>query len=445
MVEIRSKEYPVRVPGADFDVHGDQPVEKVKNIIEGLDARGIEKAGAAYLNAGSMLVQVMKTIEDAAFAMAKIWGDKSSAEAQQSLRAIYITMKNLAGSCNQIGRQLESLGKTVIPAFRDYGGDYSWSEGPSWTHGIPDLWVNTKGDGGMWFASDNTAAKEHLKNFQKELKIIHDLLPATVREDLPDITQQHVPPPEIKIPTGGPKTPPFNPPTYDPYTGNAGPGNGGPSGGGNWPDGKYPDGKYPDDKYPEDKYPDGKYPDGKYPDGKYPDGTFPDGTRPKFPDFPGSGDGSQNPNVPPGGAGVNGPRVTTAGLDTPEKPQTDLASFQNPNYDNLPNNQSIDPRTGLPTTTGPNSGTSTSPSTSPSTGTSTGTSAGGAGGYGSVTQASAKGLNGSGMGMPMMPMGASPAAGQEEQKKEGSTWLLEEDSVWGGADDNAINPTLGQA
>lgn len=442
MVDIRSEKYPIRESSPDFDIHGEQPVARVKQIVESLDAKAFVTAGTAYLNAGTKLAETMQTMEDVAVTLSKIWGDKASAEFQASMRAIYITMKNLKGSCNQIGRQFESMGKTVIPAFKDTGGAYSWDDDFSMDDSLPDLWVGGKdfGEGGAsrWFRSDRDGATEHLQKLSAEMKKIHDLLPMTVDEDLPKIRRQYEPPPtfdpdKFNKNSPGPGSPSFTTPDFNTNPGDYGKGTNPSPGPGPWPDPTYPGGTKPGD---------GTGPGGTGPNGNYPGG--PDGNGPTSPDFPGQGDGSHNPNLPPGAHGVDTPRAPhdpTSGMNTPSARETSLAGHEYPKVDTP--DTAIDTKTGQPINTDTHAGTGTRTVTGTGSGHGEGSGYGANGANGGVTQASARGASTSGMGgFPVAPAG-SPPHGQEDKKNEHSTWLHEEDDVYTGHID-AVNHTIGQ-
>ncbi|MEU4697147.1 hypothetical protein [Nonomuraea dietziae] len=450
-MDIKSKQYPVKVNG-EFTLKDTPTVQHASAVMSGLsqpDARrGVEKAANAYKSASKILSDTMTVILDAAVAMAKVWGDKPSVEAQQALRALYVTVRDLSGKTYAVGTALEQIGETVMGNMPDNGKGFGgWDDGSSWDDSIGDITF----DGGDFWESDRDRAKRNLQEINNQLQRIHSILPDEVREDLPDIGPSSVPPPPIRtptIPTGGVKTPTFDTPSYDPNSGGLGTGNGGSSG--TWPDSTFPGGTGSG----------GTGSGGVGPGGIGSGGTGSGDDKIKIPGIPPGpgGDGSQYPNIPPGGNGTTIPNIPTgptSGMNTPDARTTNLADFQPPNVDTLPNNQSIDPRTGLPTGMGTGNGTGTGNGMGTGNGTSTGPNSGygtgvatgmGSGGYGSATQAGARGASTQGMGgMPMMPpMGAGAPGGQEERRKEDGTWLMEEDDVWGTNDHNAIDgPTVG--
>ncbi|MFE0147259.1 hypothetical protein ACFWY5_08950 [Nonomuraea sp. NPDC059007] len=169
---------------------------------------------------------------------------------------------------------------------------------------------------------------------------------------------------------------------------------------------------------------------------------------PKQPDYgnlgnrPGSDTPSPNmpnPNLPT----TNTPNLDTGDLDKRlQDAKTDLAGVDPkvPGLNDLTNRTPTLPDgrlTGMPTSTG----------TGGFSGADNGLGRGGAGGglggaagMGSI----AKALNGGGMPMmPMAPMGGAGAGGDGNQDRERSTYLAEDEGVWGG-DEDIAPPVLGK-
>ncbi|MEU8252205.1 hypothetical protein [Nonomuraea sp. NPDC048916] len=416
-------EYEVRANG-DFGVHGDQPVEKVKRILDSVKPRDFEKAGDAYLSAASMLGTSQRAIEDASKAMADVWGDKASVEAQKALQALHGTIDMLGSKANEMGRPLQSLGKAIPPFKNDLGGHFSWSNGPSWTHGIPDIAVDTK-DGWDWFTSDNGAAKEHLKKFNQELDKWHQLLPASMTENLPklkwptpDETTYTVP----TYPTGNvPKV--KNSPNYSPdYDGNLPQGNS-PGNTGWQPQVTDPGSDDPNATDPGDKDPNGNGPGNKG-------------------DANGDLPGTDQPPIDPASTNPNGTDGSTNGTNNGSVPNindprsTGLSDYQPPKIDTAPIS-TTGPTSSIPSTAySPTGGPSTSPGGGTTVGTNLPVNMNGA----SVLRGGASGMGG--MGMPFMPMGGMGAGGGEERMSESSTWLMEDDDVWGGPAKDVVDDTI---
>ncbi|GAA4223404.1 hypothetical protein FHR32_001257 [Streptosporangium album] len=438
-MEISKKTHFIKTVCGDFSVKGDQPVARVKQIIEGLDGPAIEKAGNAYLDACSLLAECRIAVENASKAMADCWGDRASVEAQTALRYIHSTVRELSDKGNMMGRPLESLGK-ALPAYKETGeGGFapSWSEN---TYTFNDDWddfYDTK-DGVKW-GSQNDLAKKHLEALNAEVQKWHNLLPDSLRKELPKIEPPTAPDPHYK-------TPPY--PTGDhysrstPYGGNnyAGPashtvGNDSdPFGAGNQPGDGSSD-------------PSGGLPSGQ----KYPDGT---------PGADGSGAGGAAPS---GGANdpSNGTGDPSGGLTDPTKGLTDPSGGVNdptkgPGADDSrsTNLAEYTQPTGPDSTANPYQNTSTSnphkdptttvtPTTSPTTtgggGTSTGGGAGGAVNPASARAAGMNGMNGMPIGMGGMPS----SAGQESQEQETQTWLHQDDDVWTGDHTGVVSHTIG--
>ncbi|MFF0308050.1 hypothetical protein ACFYSC_11505 [Streptosporangium sp. NPDC004379] len=434
----------------DFTVRGDQPVARVKQIIDALDGDSIKNAGTAYLDACSLLAECQRAVENVSKTLAECWNDEASVEAQTALRYIHATARELSGKGNMMGRPLESLGN-ALPAYKETGeGGFasSWSENTfTFEDDIPDFY-DTK-DGVQW-GSQNQLAKEHLEKLNAEIQTWHDLLPGSLRKELP----------RIEPPTGpDPNFPYVN---YPPGTGPYGPGGTGPYGpGGTGPYGIDPNGTGPYGTDPFANDPNGTNPNGN--NGLPPGGYLGDGTgNPQGQNGPGSGmpggpGGSGagptgGPNDPsgnltdPSGNLTDPSRNLTypAGYDPANARTTDLSSFQPP--------QGYDANgVGNPNLTGPNNSTGTSPThTGPPANTGTGPGTGGGGGAGSsgsygtagmraAALNAAEGAAGSGMFMP--PMGGMGGAGAgEEQERETGSNLWEHDDVWGANDhDGAVD------
>ncbi|MEV4891527.1 hypothetical protein AB0K48_19310 [Nonomuraea sp. NPDC055795] len=153
--------------------------------------------------------------------------------------------------------------------------------------------------------------------------------------------------------------------------------------------------------------------------------------------------GLDDPNNRPGGT----PGLDTSGLDKKlQDAKTDLAGVDPkvPGLDNLDNLANRPPGLpdgrvpGAPTSTG--TGGFSSGENGLGRGGAGGGGLGGANGMGSI----AKALNGGGMPMmPMAPMGGAGAGGDGNQDRERSTFLTEDEGVWGG-DEDIAPPVLGK-
>ncbi|GAA3425241.1 hypothetical protein GCM10018953_24240 [Streptosporangium nondiastaticum] len=475
-MDISKKTHMIKTSCYDFSVRGDQPVARVKQIIETLDGESIKNAGTAYLDACSLLAECQRAVENVSKTLAECWNDKASVEAQTALRYIHATARELSNKGNMMGRPLESLGD-ALPAYKETGeGGFapSWSENTfTFNDDVSDFY-DTK-DGVQW-GSQNQLAKEHLEKLNAEIQKWHTLLPDSLRKELPRIEPPTVP------------TPPF--PTVDypggyPSAGPYGPGGTGPYGAGPYGNGPDGTGPYGTDPFATDPF--ATDPNGTGPNGTGPNGTDPDGSGDLPPGaYPGDGGtGLPGQNGPgagmPGGAGGNGTDPTggltdpskgltdpsgnltdpsrnltyPAGYDAGNARTTDLSSFQPPQgYDGIGN-----PNPNNPNLSGLNTSTGTSPYASPTytgsptnTGTGTGTGTGGIGSSGSFGTAgvraaalnAAEGAAGSGMFMPPMGAMGGAGAGAGEQEQESGSNLWEHDDVWGANDhEGAVDGHIG--
>ncbi|MFI6293143.1 hypothetical protein ACIBEJ_16255 [Nonomuraea sp. NPDC050790] len=177
--------------------------------------------------------------------------------------------------------------------------------------------------------------------------------------------------------------------------------------------------------------------------------------KPNVPDIPKYPEQPPPPDIkpPPGldNAG-NPPGLDTSGLDKKlQDAKTDLAGVDPkvpgaPDLDNLANRALPDarlpggPTTGNGLTTGDGTGLGTGLGRGGAGAGSGVNGLGGAGGMGSI----AKALNGGGMPMmPMAPMGGAGAGGEGDKDRERTTYLAEDEGVWGG-DEDIAPPVLGK-
>lgn len=404
-MEYDKKTFPIRAK-ADFYVHGTQPADKVLRISKALRdaAPDIEKAGNAYVDAGSMLAGCLRRIEDAADRMAKVWGDKASIEAQLALKALHKAIDEVSDRFNSMGRPLESLGRDVLPKYADSGGWDGWGDHPTPIQGMKFLWYdNGAGGGTSWFASANDVATKHLQRLNHDLEMWYNLLPSDVSRTLPKIDDSA--PSDL----GLDKPPPSGP-------GNNGGGGFDPTGGGGSPGGPtVPGGGQHGDI--------GGAPGevGADDPGAITTPTTSPQTTPNTPDM----DQPDLPKVPDPNADLAG---KGSDLSSPAPRDTTLADFQRPRLD-MPTSTNTTPYSPSYAQTG-----------MPAGGASTGM--GGAGYTGPLGAGSGAG-DAAGRGMPPMypPMG--PAGRQTEEGSDGSTtWLHEDDDVWGGPADGTTNHTI---
>ncbi|MEO3798929.1 hypothetical protein [Nonomuraea sp. B1E8] len=419
---------------ADWSVDtGGRSVEEVVTFINGFDATGIEQASTAYNDAHSAANIAKEAIRTQAGRLAEVWEGPSSVEAQEALGLLYVSLGELAEKLKNMSTPIGSLAtvvrkhqefiqdgwKGIMPTWANQGG----LGGGTWNDSIADGYSvysgyyagdNARGD---WGSQDELAGL-HLKTFGEDLYQVHADMPDTLQTTLRDIKPPQMPddgPDDIDLPQfpdqdPGDVTPtaydgddPSGPPIGDPRVTVPSDGPDGPSG---------PTPTTPGD--PETGQ-----------------GDDPSTGSPTTPDADGQNPGGQDPNAQSPGASTNGGR--TPDPDVGAGSPTDLQEHQ-------PTSN------GSPLGTGPQTG-----SGNPSTSSSPGATSGGPSTYGNggpVAAAASPSVGGrpgmNGMGMPFMPMGGmGGAGGQEGQDRESSTWLHEDDDIWGGDTDSVVNSKIG--
>ncbi|MGP3955558.1 hypothetical protein ACTWPT_06135 [Nonomuraea sp. 3N208] len=388
------------------------------------DATRIDTAALAYSDADTAVDDVRAAIKTQAHKLADVWEGPASVEAQQALGILWVTMGELADKLKKMSESVSALA-TVVRKHQAFIDDDA--------KGILSTWQNQGGLGGsyddsIWFSyatytgvyggdnavtgwgSANELAGRHLATFSSDLSHIHVMIPDTVEKVLRDIhppqEPQEDPVPIDYTPFGdGGNEGGLTPTSYGGADLSTGPTGGldttAPSFGGTDPSTDSPN---------TPGYP-GTDPSG---DSSTDSPTTPDPTNPNGQDPNSQNPGGQNP-----GAGTNTP--------------TSLQDYR-----------PTTPTTATVPTTNPYGG----PGSSYGPGTTGGPGGVYGGGSGLVPTGGAPGTGGrygNGTGMPFMPMGGmgGGAGGQESQDREASTWLHEDDDVWGGDSDSAVNDRIG--
>ncbi|GII86549.1 hypothetical protein Ssi03_45390 [Sphaerisporangium siamense] len=419
--------------------HGDSgsygSVESVRNKLQNTDPDGVATAGAAYIRAAEVLHDTMSLLESVAGTMAGDWKDKSSAQAQQALRMLHASARELSERARQVGAAHNLYADELRKARANLpeSGWFTWDDdiGANWKTISPITIVSDAIAGDT--DSDNDKARKHLEELNKQITAVYNKLPPDVTTVLP------APGPPITVPV----TPVVDPYTGSPYTGSPYTGGAGmPKFSGTGLDGALlnPDGSTGGPKVPG---PDVTGPGTGGPGGP---GT---GAPPSTggPGDPGTGlpGGTPPGSVPNGGQppvlDPNDPRSTNlAGTNPTTMPpgttQLNTPPGLNPNaVPTLTNPTGTIPPGGY---TGP---LGTVPYGGGPLGAGGGTSYGAPGGGGAGAagvNGRAAAANGAMGGMPFMPMGG--AGGEANQERERSTWLTEDESVWGG--DGPVAPTV---
>lgn len=419
---------------------GNRNVEEVVTFIKGFHVPSIKEAANSYEDAASAIKKAKELLKDEAVKLARVWDGKASVEAQTALGILYVTMEKLAEKLEDMQKPLNSLADMVREhkAFVEdtwKGVMPTWANQDigTWNDDIPDFWstytgyfgddgkvVNqAKADGG----SQNNLAGDHLKVFAKDLSHIHQAIPATMKKSLRELSPPEPPkdgPQQITYPTGNTGGP------SSPFPSGGADLSGGRNGVGavNGPDlGAY------DPSTGFVRTP-GVDPNAGHPPGT----TVPTGsTTPVSSTNP---SGTDVPTYP--GAGTPPSVGDTPGLN--RDPSGDGAGSTTSLADYKPTTPGITSPTS--TTSGYN--TPTHPTTPGTYGTYGGTSTGGGVVPGQPTSLSTRAGTGVGGGMPFLPMsGAGGAGGGGESKdRESTTWLHEDDDVWGD-DTGSVSSRIG--
>ncbi|MEV0591859.1 WXG100 family type VII secretion target [Nonomuraea cavernae] len=434
----------------DLDDDG-RSVAEIKNFIKALDPVATETASTSYKDASARLVKTLEEIDKVSVELGKIWEGKASVEAQKALRLLHDTIVNLSDGLEKMSKPLASLSDT-IREHQDFvnSNSFAWSQewSGSWDDSTPG-WFKTIDKGVEWGSQDELAG-QHLRAFTNDLAKIHQQIPDTVEKNLPSITAPALPTPTYKPVDLGdtPKYPKNGPQDTNPY--------------GNNPNGNNPN--------PYDNNPNGNNPSVTNPNVTDPNATDPNATDPNATDPNATDPNATNPNVTdPNGNGPGNTDNVNGNIPGTDQPGIDPASLNPDGTNGSANPNGTDPRsTGLSdyqppkldtapiSTIGPNS--STSPTTILPAGNPSATAVPGGGIPGTGTNVGTNlpvNMNGStslraggnmtgmnGMGMPFMPMGGMGAGGGEERTSESSTWLVEDDDVWGGPAKEVVDDTI---
>ncbi|TDD31035.1 hypothetical protein E1286_45440 [Nonomuraea terrae] len=422
----------------DVQTYG-RNVQEVKDLIKNIDAPRIEEASLAYQDAHRVVNDAQQAVYEQAVELAKHWEGPASVEAQRALQTLHGTLGELAEKMKGMSTPLGHLNTVVKDhqAFLDDGWQGflqpTWHNQMlgTWNDSIADIYrvyngsTSGAGDGGnrLDFGSQDELAGLHLKTFGDDLQRIYNQMPDTVETRLRDINlprDRDPDPDQVRYPfdtTGGGDV---SPASYG-AGGLSGmptgvPGVDRPTFGSTDPaDGGYTVPGYPGTGSEGSEGSTGSPGGPTTGPGGYPDGS--------------TGPNAQNPDAT--GNGIPG-QTRTGGTD----PITRLQDYTSPN-------------TATPTSTSSTGGTVPgygSPSGSPySPGTAMGPGTYGGGGVVPAgTAMNARGGSATGAGMPFVPMGAMGAGGaQESSDRESTTWLHEDDDVWGSDSDSAVNSRIG--
>ena len=400
----------------------DRVVAEVADLIKNLDVPSIKTAARSYEDAAEALETAKEAIRAEAVKLERVWEGEASVEAQTALGVLYVTMEGLAEKLRTMRGAVDELAD-VVTGHQGFVNDeikgvlFTWvNQGVGDIGSFSDDWKDWNSTYTGYYAGNQATSKwetpnkmagEHLQIFTNDLAQVWEKVPSEVETVLRDIKPPQPTtntPPPVRYPTGGTNS---SSPSYDGAGWNGSGSNGGPPFGNLRPDTGVTD-------------PRGVDPTTGYPPGSNSPGTDPNALNPPGTDVPGGATPvGQAPNL-----GTTVPPADTAGLNrdpslTGRDTTTKLADY-------TPNTPTYSP------TTTPGYAVPTSSST-PTTGTYGGTGTGGGVVPGQATSLSTRAGTGVGGGMPFLPMsGAGGAGGGGESKdRESTTWLHEDDDVWG--------------
>ncbi|REE96579.1 hypothetical protein [Thermomonospora umbrina] len=355
--------------------------EEVKNRFKSLQPAPVATAAAAFKDASEKLAAAANALINHGKVLRDNWGGEEAKKALAQLSKVHWTATELSNKSFKVAHSYNWYSTEILTFYKNLG--------------------ETMSDGMFTTGGDHEYARERLAKFYQRTGEAQMVMPNSVSKDLPasDIGNQQPPPGGGRPPGGGP---------------GGLPNGGGPGGGPGNP--KFPDPNGPN--YPNPNGPGGpNYPGPGDPNGpgnpNYPGG--PNG--PGGPNYPG---GPNGPNYPgPGGGGFPGGGGGGGG---------DLANLPGGGGGGLPGGGG-----GLPG--GGPGGIGGVPPGGAGAG---GLGPGGIGGFGPGGLGAA-GRGGLG-GMPMMPGAGGGKDG--EQDRERTTWLTEDEDVWG-ADGDTAPPVIG--
>ncbi|GAA2426977.1 hypothetical protein GCM10010191_44590 [Actinomadura vinacea] len=358
--------------------------DKLKELVDAMRPGTVKTAGEKYTGMSNAMYDSVSLLHNQSYKIIEAWGGDDARQAMEQMNKAYRAALEVYEKGRATGQALTTHAQTQTQWQQAYGSGSatdSWvREVARWGAGplVPASMVTS-------FLANNMGAGEAMHQVNVGTEQSNDRFPEGIRQDMPQTN------PNVRDNTPGPPDTPGGP--GSPKMPGGGPG-GGPGG--------MPSG-------PEA-------------------GDLPKGGVPQPPEYPGGPDGPGGPDIPggpgggpggiPGGGGV--PGGGPGGLGS------DLASM---------------PGGGPGGGAGGGLGGG-APGGMPGGGP--GGGLGSAGGGPGAVPAGAFGKGGMGAGgMPMgMPMGAGGGAGGNDNERERSTWLTEDEDVWGGNDDTTP-PVIG--
>ncbi|GAA1807235.1 hypothetical protein [Actinomadura chokoriensis] len=383
--------------------------DKVREIVDGMQPGQLETGASAYAALAKRMNSSAKLIYNQGTRMAEAWGGDDAKKAMEAMNKTYRQVQEIESISDKTGKAMSAHAKSQHGWKNAYG---SGSHMDGWVKDVFN-WGNralslnpaTAPGAIATLIGNNVGARNVMDNINDGTEQSNNNFPPSIRQDLanPNVlgTDPIGDPPG---PGGGPKSPKMP-------GGPGGPGDmpGGPGGPGDLPGGP---GDLPGGPGGPGDLPGGPGGPGNLPGGPNGPGGIPGG--PGGPDLPGGpgdfgGPGTDLASLPPGGPG-GGPSLGGGGV--PGGPPG-LGGG------------------GVPG--GPGMGPG-----GPGLGAGPGAFGAGPGAFGKNALGAKGGMTGMGM-----PMGAGArGGGGDGNEHERSTWLTEDEDVWGGNDDTAP-PVIG--
>jgi hypothetical protein len=369
--------------------------DRLKQLVDSMNPGNVETGGNTYNRVSRRMYDTMELIYNQSRRMSEAWGGEDARKAMDQMNTAYRQAREIYLKSGDTGRALTSHAQTQKIWKSQYGSGGptdSWvQEVKRWTASIPGI---TPGPMSLLGNNANAGAAMHQVNVDTETS--NNRFPEGIRQDMPTIGQDTPPPPP---------PPPGKPPGQPNMPGGPGDMPGGP--------GDVPGGP-------------GGMPGSPSGPGDVPGGP---GGIPGGPGGPGGpGDMPGGPGGIPGGGGIG------------SGPGSDLASMPGGGPGGMPGGGGGlggGAPGGMPGGVGAGA-----PGGMPGGGPA-GAGLGGPGAFpGGLAGMGRGGPGAGGMGGMGMPMGAGMGGRGDGDEHERSTWLSEDEDVWGG-DDETAPPVIG--
>ncbi|KAB8189149.1 hypothetical protein FH608_040610 [Nonomuraea phyllanthi] len=195
MADSSKKTHWIRHGLGDFKVDDDgRSVAEIKTFLLSLDPDGVKTAATAYRSAATVLARTLDTIDDVSAELARIWEGDASVRTQRALRLLHVTIRDLCGGIDRMDGPLDALGETLRhhkDVVENTGG--SWSKVTfdllgSINDSVPDVYRTI--DHGWEFGPQDEPAGRHLRALNNDLAEIFPRFPDSVEKEPPGINPQ---------------------------------------------------------------------------------------------------------------------------------------------------------------------------------------------------------------------------------------------------------------